>query len=305
MPRGPSPCGCRAALRRGAALPQQPPAGQPTTSTGGSLGHPFEVGLHRFGPSLRSSPVGDTFRAVPSFSVSMSWSVRQSGQPHTGLGLGLWALFDFPVWSGQCSIGQRQRGSGMAPIAFRLPGGVGSGLGRAATGGCKTGWFLALRTLRGPTPSGCRAALQGVAAFATSGRPLEQPEDRRRCRWCGCLELRSASGLGGSHGLDGPVPVGGRGYGVQVGFHRFGPFGPVESGRVTFLAVLLFSALCLGRCASQSTRTGRAWGSGRSSTVRFGWVRVQSGSDNEVGAGLWSFFGDPLGFGPGLNGQRQ
>jgi hypothetical protein len=92
---------------------------------------------------------------------------------------------------------------------------------------------VGLGMLRGPNPSRCRAAccmMRDALRRFPSSRPLEQPMtdngDRR-----GGLELLSASGFRGPHGLGGPVPADSFGEGVEVGFHCLGPFGAVEPGR--------------------------------------------------------------------------
>jgi hypothetical protein len=143
---------------------------------------------------------------------------------------GLRSVFGDPAGFGPGSSGQRQRGLIVPGADDRLSDGGACGSGWQRQVGVGWGGFGHVER---PEPSRCRAAccmMRDALRRFPSSRPLEQPMtdngDRR-----GGLELLSASGFRGPHGLGGPVPADSFGEGVEVGFHCLGPFGAVEPGR--------------------------------------------------------------------------
>jgi hypothetical protein len=97
------------------------------------VGRPIAVGLHRFEQSEREIPrrerrplIACLFRILVLISAPVRAAALAAGfRPH----------FDYPVWLGPSSNGQRQRGSGAA-LAGLWPSGLsGSRFGRAATTG--------------------------------------------------------------------------------------------------------------------------------------------------------------------------
>jgi len=175
------------------------------------------------------------------------------------------------------SSGRRQRGSGAAAVAFRPIGPIRRRFNRAATEGCGRDAFPGLGMPRGPSPCGCRAALRRGAALPQQP-PAGQP----------------TTSTGGSLGH--PFEVG-----CIASDHRCGR----APSRTHSVRCPRSRYLCPGQCASPGSHT-LAWalGCGRSSTFRFGWVSVQSGSDNEVAAWLRSLSGFLVVLGQGSGGRR-